>query len=319
MTNTLTDIAVPAGWYADPTGLPQLRWWDSTAWSEHVHSQETPSVASAAPLAVATNVEASGFLAYVSEHDTGSHPTAAFDPSRETLQTGPAAIQRAAFMSSASFELMKQEEDRHPAIAHTGAVWMLALTPIFQSALAFGILYFLPQIGNFRLSLAIVVLPYIWSIGLAYADRKALVSAGHYSTAHWSWAILSPLLYLAIRTVRVHRLARRGSAPLWTWITLSAAQAVAAVVLAPMIFTLISGLFSIEVAHTVESSVAGQGIALTVTCPVDAPLTIGSVFQCAATHDTGHAYAVNVHVNDLLGGNTWQLTDDGSDAAQAAR
>ncbi|HOB57662.1 MAG TPA: DUF2510 domain-containing protein, partial [Rhodoglobus sp.] len=26
---------MPAGWYPDPLGLPQLRWWDAQAWTEH--------------------------------------------------------------------------------------------------------------------------------------------------------------------------------------------------------------------------------------------------------------------------------------------
>ena len=30
------DVRVPAGWYPDPLGLPQLRWWDNHAWTEHI-------------------------------------------------------------------------------------------------------------------------------------------------------------------------------------------------------------------------------------------------------------------------------------------
>jgi hypothetical protein len=28
--------AVPAGWYADPSGRFELRYWDGAAWTEHV-------------------------------------------------------------------------------------------------------------------------------------------------------------------------------------------------------------------------------------------------------------------------------------------
>ena len=28
--------AVPAGWYADPSGRYELRYWDGNAWTEHV-------------------------------------------------------------------------------------------------------------------------------------------------------------------------------------------------------------------------------------------------------------------------------------------
>jgi hypothetical protein len=30
------ESAVPAGWYADPSGRFELRYWDGTAWTEHV-------------------------------------------------------------------------------------------------------------------------------------------------------------------------------------------------------------------------------------------------------------------------------------------
>lgn len=33
---------VPAGWYPDPLGLPQLRWWDNHAWTEHVSDARQP-------------------------------------------------------------------------------------------------------------------------------------------------------------------------------------------------------------------------------------------------------------------------------------
>jgi hypothetical protein len=38
------DVRVPAGWYPDPLGLPQLRWWDNHAWTEHVSDARQPMV-----------------------------------------------------------------------------------------------------------------------------------------------------------------------------------------------------------------------------------------------------------------------------------
>lgn len=37
---------VPAGWYPDPLGLPQLRWWDNHAWTEHVSDARQPMMTS---------------------------------------------------------------------------------------------------------------------------------------------------------------------------------------------------------------------------------------------------------------------------------
>jgi hypothetical protein len=43
------DVRVPAGWYPDPLGLPQLRWWDNHAWTEHVSDARQPMVAQENP------------------------------------------------------------------------------------------------------------------------------------------------------------------------------------------------------------------------------------------------------------------------------
>lgn len=49
MTVTLFNVednsfGVPAGWYPDPLGLPQLRWWDAQAWTEHTSDARAPIV-----------------------------------------------------------------------------------------------------------------------------------------------------------------------------------------------------------------------------------------------------------------------------------
>ncbi len=45
------DVRVPAGWYPDPLGLPQLRWWDNHAWTEHTSDARQPIVEEAASAA----------------------------------------------------------------------------------------------------------------------------------------------------------------------------------------------------------------------------------------------------------------------------
>lgn len=37
-------FGVPAGWYPDPLGLPQLRWWDSQSWTEHTSEARAPII-----------------------------------------------------------------------------------------------------------------------------------------------------------------------------------------------------------------------------------------------------------------------------------
>jgi hypothetical protein len=38
------EFGVPAGWYPDPLGLPQLRWWDNRAWTEHTSEARAPII-----------------------------------------------------------------------------------------------------------------------------------------------------------------------------------------------------------------------------------------------------------------------------------
>ena len=38
----MDDRHTPAGWYPDPLGLPQLRWWDGQGWGEHTSEARRP-------------------------------------------------------------------------------------------------------------------------------------------------------------------------------------------------------------------------------------------------------------------------------------
>jgi Protein of unknown function (DUF2510) len=44
-------FGVPAGWYPDPLGLPQMRWWDNHGWTEHTTEACAPIVIQEAKLA----------------------------------------------------------------------------------------------------------------------------------------------------------------------------------------------------------------------------------------------------------------------------
>lgn len=40
-----TRVAPPAGWYKDPTGLPQFRFWNGRAWTNQVTAAQRPGAA----------------------------------------------------------------------------------------------------------------------------------------------------------------------------------------------------------------------------------------------------------------------------------
>ncbi|MCU1533579.1 MAG: hypothetical protein JWR53_60 [Glaciihabitans sp.] len=50
-------FGVPAGWYPDPLGLPQMRWWDNHGWTEHTTEARAPIVIQEAKLAYADDDE----------------------------------------------------------------------------------------------------------------------------------------------------------------------------------------------------------------------------------------------------------------------
>ena len=49
-------VRLPAGWYPDPTGLPQLRWWDNHAWTQHTIAARQPLIVQEQPLAWAEDL-----------------------------------------------------------------------------------------------------------------------------------------------------------------------------------------------------------------------------------------------------------------------
>ena len=70
------DVRVPAGWYPDPLGLPQLRWWDNHAWTEHISDARQPMMA--------TETVASKLAFADDERPTNDRPFA--DPAAEEAE-----------------------------------------------------------------------------------------------------------------------------------------------------------------------------------------------------------------------------------------
>jgi|GEM_PF-1029741 len=295
----VTAAPISAGWYADPAGERQLRWWDGATWTDATFPPSTPERAQVP--------RSADFVNFVTRD--AATKAADWDPYGHGSMTHDSLLTRSPKVDAPAEELAT-------ALTHTRAAWLIALMPLMQIALAVPVFAFLPQADNFRvILLGLIVAPWLWTVSLAVRDRDALTRARHESTAHWAWAILSPFAYLVSRSIHVRRAAHAGSAPLWAWVASSAAQLAAATLLAGVAAGIMSGLFSAEVAKNVESSIAREGSMVTVGCPADAPLAVGGAFQCAVTHDTGRTYTVNVHVTDLLGGFTWRLTEDVAAAA----
>lgn len=82
--------AAPAGWYADPSGLPALRWWDGQEWTSHVQ----PGAVGAPPTTISAGWRGGPATKPVGEPLPGAHtvesPTDLFAP------TVPAAAEQGA-------------------------------------------------------------------------------------------------------------------------------------------------------------------------------------------------------------------------------
>ncbi len=50
----MSESSTPAGWYADPLGAAEIRYWDGSEWTEHV---STGGVQSVAPLPLPEPIE----------------------------------------------------------------------------------------------------------------------------------------------------------------------------------------------------------------------------------------------------------------------
>ncbi|GAA1702275.1 hypothetical protein GCM10009792_23170 [Microcella alkalica] len=81
---------VPAGWYPDPLGLPQLRWWDNHAWTEHVSDARQPMVAKPAPTTFADDELPTRRARRSAESATDAGDTATDRPLAHVLKALPA-------------------------------------------------------------------------------------------------------------------------------------------------------------------------------------------------------------------------------------
>lgn len=84
-------FGVPAGWYPDPLGLPQLRWWDAQAWTEHTSEARAPMVIQPATRLAYADDEPEESLAYRDEaqyRDEGL-PSRREQRERERREMGP--------------------------------------------------------------------------------------------------------------------------------------------------------------------------------------------------------------------------------------
>jgi hypothetical protein len=208
----MTDVqqnTVAPGWYADPAGSSQLRWWNGTTWTEHLADapQSAPE-----PNPPVQSVPTSPAVAPVGEHQAAAAP--------EQAQYVPFARNWAQEQIDAENTASRRRTQTLPA-------WLLAVSPLwFGVAAALG-RTITSSWDPIVSGLAGLVVGWGLMYGLAYLDGRRLEARGHSNPTSPAWVLLFSPIFFIIRTVRV---GVGGLAPLLTNVAVGTVLVAAAIV-----------------------------------------------------------------------------------------
>jgi len=236
----MTDAHSPAaGWYDDPEMALRLRWWDGIRWTTHTRPKqivEHPaeqaitgrggSVGSAAGPTTGSTVIAEPTAAQPysysapyswSPGSVGATPVSPRTPASAAEPVQPLGTY--GLRSRSPEEIWNTRSaamDYTPERTTTPAAWALAFTPLVtlvsQAAAA--------VLSGFESTpwiwiVGAAIIPVLWIIMWVRRDRHMLYEWGHLRRAHWGWAFLTEVGYLAARTIVIRRQAEgRGWWPL---------------------------------------------------------------------------------------------------------
>lgn len=353
-------FGVPAGWYPDPLGLPQLRWWDAQAWTEHTSEARAPIVLQPASRVSYADEELPSRRDMRERERREATETGAIDltagelrghdlieselgtdtdaeqgelsaqpllamtlrelepPLEDTLDQETPGPRRASSHANAApaasaLSALAEEEAPQRAIktmqTYTGAVWVIALMPVFQ-LLVLMVLILTGLGSNLPLVLTIVFAPYLLVLGFAAYDKLLLQVWGHERPARARWALLAEPGYLVARALRTVRETGRGFAPLAVFGSSLVAVLAGVLILPGIVIALFPANFASEVERSVTADAAALGAELTVECPAP-PLLIGDTFSCVATKPSGATDSIAVSLQRQNGWIGWQVDDWG--------
>lgn len=205
---------VPAGWYADPTGAPHERWWDGTQWHDATQAPAANSFAIVDDIPTYASV-----LSQPYADDVAAEPRAQVPARGGYTPMGGYSSASASFSPSTH----GWASEPTPLDPSTTWVWGVVWSPLIY---ALGTVVAL-AIGGFDLTSSsdlssnsargLSVGAFIGMLVLARNDGIQLKERG-FSTFGWGWMFFGPLVWLIGRTVMVHRQAGRGIAPLLAWL-----------------------------------------------------------------------------------------------------
>ena len=194
----------------------------------------------------------------------------------------------------------------------TAPAWVIAMIPLFQLVVS---LLFLTAFGLGTLSglfIAILTVPYLVVVALAYFDHRALVAAGHDRPAHWAFAFATAPVYLLMRARSSIRETGHGIGPVLVWFGLGLLHVVSVVAVPGLIIALLPAMFSSQIEQSVarDAALIG-GSEMTVTCPAAPPLLPGQEIICQGVNSSGNRTNITVTYSRANGWIGWDVTDWG--------
>lgn len=344
-------FGVPAGWYPDPLGLPQLRWWDAQAWTEHTSEARAPMVAqpiarpayqdeelpSRRDIRERERREATGTIDVVTEADLA--------PVTEVTEEGELSAQPLLEMTLRELEPPLEDDldvvtpGPRRASSHANAIPAASeLSPLAEELApqraiktmqtytgAAWVIALMPVFqlvivvglilsglgNNLPLILAVVFAPYLLVIGFAAYDKLLLQVWGHERPARARWALFAEPGYLIARAVSTVRETGKGFAPLAVFGSSLVAVLAGILVLPGIVIALFPANFADEIEKSVTADASALGAALVIECPAP-PLLIGDTFTCVATKPSGTTDSIVVALQRQNGWIAWQVQDWGN-------
>ena len=243
----------PAGWYPDPGGTPQERWWGGVEWTHDLRAPEPQIALVSEPESFADPFPFVGF---------GTKEAAAWNDTDDAVRW------------------------HEPESPNTRPIWLLVFYPVFYFALQL-LAVQLAAPTAVRLSAPIFVIGFI--VLCVLWDKRVLQQRG-LATASALWALLGAIGYIIARRIALKRDGVRHNAPGNVFVVV---LIVSSAIFYGAFTEVTKAQNNAESIALLETNTAAQlltstQLIWTVDCPDDIDASkVGTQFTCTATAENG--------------------------------